>query len=454
MLTDRMKWLKISERLEDEIKQCRYEGKDIESLIEEAEHILLMEDSCEKEKNSREMFRKLEEAPMKKDFQFIEPESYEDIEKSLSKDSDKSYEVCKESLEHRIKGAWYGRSIGCLLGIPVEGRYKEVIINMLKESEQYPLSNYMHSNIGENIREKYRIFDVDNSRAYDRKKICWRNNVDSFPVDDDTNYTIAALRLIEEFGTEFTSDDVLETWLMSFPALHACTAERVAYQNALNMIFAPMSAKHLNPYREWIGAQIRGDFFGYVSPGNPKKAAEMAYKDAAVSHTKNGIYGEMYIAALISLSAVSDDAFMNCTNALLQIPEKSRLAEDINLVLNMFQSGKSYEQVIEFIHKKYNEKDWFDWCYVNPNTMLVVASVLYFERKFGEAICNTVVAGFDTDCNAATVGSILGMMNGYRSIEDKWMDGLELKINSSIHHFYEITLKDAVARTLKLIMGD
>ncbi|WP_077612484.1 ADP-ribosylglycohydrolase family protein [Clostridium sp. Marseille-P2415] len=162
---------------------------------------------------------------------------------------------------------------------------------------------------------------------------------------------------------------------------------------------APESAACLNPYREWIGAQIRGDFYGYVNPGNPLEAAKMAYRDGAVSHIKNGIYGEMYVAALISLTAVSKDMLWNCSEALKQIPPKSRIAEDINIILNKYREKASYESVIQYIHQKYNQKDFFDWCYVNPNAMIVTAGILWFSDQFGEAIIQTVLAGFDTDCN-------------------------------------------------------
>lgn len=450
MLENRMKWMKISKRLEDEMKQCKYEGKVIDFLEEEAKAALSMEEGEEKEVRCKEIYFKLNHCIQKEDYIYTEPVLYEEIQKVLPADVNKIYKIDRKQYLENVKGAWYGRCIGCLLGIPVEGWSKEKITGFLQESGQYPLQTYIYSNMEEKVRSKYQVKDEDIIQAYDRKKICWRNNVSSFPVDDDTNYTIAALRLLEEKGRQFSSNDVLENWLFSFPFLHACSAEKVAYQNAINQKFAPESATYLNPYREWIGAQIRGDFFGYINPGNPHEAANMAYRDGAVSHIKNGIYGEMYIAALISLSAFSTDVLWNCKEALKQIPPKSRIAEDINIILKKYQEKKSYKSVILYIHEKYNQKDPFEWCYVNPNTMIVVASILWFSNHFSKAIIQTVLAGFDTDCNGATVGSILGMLNGFGCIEANWLEEMEPILNTSIHRYKKIHLDEIVDRTVAI----
>ena len=450
MIEDKMTWMKLSERLEDERKQCRYEGKLISDIEDDIKEALQLQPGEEKEQRCLELYRRLEECSQKEDYPYVEPELYEDIQKCLSPDANKTYETDQKQYLNKVKGAWYGRSIGCLLGIPVEGWHQQRIVGFLQESGQYPLKDYMHSNVGEVIRNKYKVFDDEVILPYDRKKACWRNNITSFPVDDDTNYTIAALRLLEEKGRQFTSNDVLENWLISFPFFHACTAERVAYQNAINQIFAPQSATYFNPYREWIGAQIRGDFFGYINPGNPKEAAHMAYRDGAVSHTKNGIYGEMFIAALISLCAVSENMLFNCQEALKQIPPKSRIAEDITTILEKYQKKDPFLSVIHDIHQKYNEKDFFDWCYVNPNTMIVTACVLWFSDQFNEAIAQAVLAGFDTDCNGATVGSVIGILQGMQGIDGKWLIGLEPMLNTSISRYHQLSLEEIAERTVAL----
>ena len=85
-------------------------------------------------------------------------------------------------------------------------------------------------------------------------------------------------------------------------------------------IAPPHSATHRNPYREWIGAQIRGDFFGYAMPGRPGRAAELAWRDACISHVRNGIYGEMWVAAMVAAAAVTDDPRAVVAEGLAQVP--------------------------------------------------------------------------------------------------------------------------------------
>lgn len=452
MLAERMIWMKHSERLKDEIIQCRYEGKDVQELEHEVQIVLNLEEGSDKERLADAVYKKLEKSPVRADFLFQEPQTYEAIRQVLPKDAQDVFTFQKQTYQEHLRGAWYGRAIGCLLGIPVEGWSRDRILGYLKESGQYPLVGYIRSDVEPEVREKYQIMDQDPYHSYDRRVICWKNNISSFPVDDDLNYLIAAMKLLEDFGRDFSSENVMENWLISFPFLHSCTAERVACQNALNLIPVTATATVYNPYREWIGAQIRGDFFGYINPGNPTEAASMAYRDAAISHTKNGIYGEMFIAALISLAAQQE---MNmpqlCRKALQQIPQTSRLYQDVLQIIEHFENGDSYEKLEELIYRQYDPSQPFDWCYVNPNTMICVAVILCYEKSFGEAIAHAVTAGFDTDCNGATVGSILGMRGGFRSIEEKWTEDLEPVLHSSISRYEQIGLEEAVARTMKII---
>lgn len=111
----------------------------------------------------------------------------------------------------KIYGAWLGRCAGCLLGQPVEGWRRARINGLLKETGNLPLQNYISSDIGPVLREKYNV--RDDGHAYGAEKTGWINNVSYMPEDDDTNYTLIALKLVEQYGRDFTPDDAAENWL-------------------------------------------------------------------------------------------------------------------------------------------------------------------------------------------------------------------------------------------------
>lgn len=452
MLKNKLRWTYYSDMLEDEYKQCISEGKNISGYRDRIDRILQMSDSHEREVLAEILMAEMGQETVHKDFEFIEPSDLEGIMKLLSPGHEVIYQVNSLSYEEKIKGAWYGRVIGCLLGIPVEGWSREKIISYLKASDQYPLQGYISSSQNPKVREAYGIEEEDPSTPYDRVKICWSNCVDSFPTDDDINYTVIAMKLVERYGKNFTSEDVAETWLLGIPGLHACTAERAAYRNLMNGILPPQSAMNNNPYREWIGAQIRGDFFGYINPGSPWAAARMAYLDASISHTKNGIYGEMFISALISLSYVDNlSMYERIHLALKQIPTSSRLYKAIKELCDDYKNGRTYEEIIDNIHKTYDEAQFFDWCLTIPNALIVIASLLFFEKSFDGAISNTVLCGFDTDCNAATVGSVMGLLHGFSAIHEKWYRELKPCLSSSVYGYASMSLDEAVQRTIRLM---
>jgi ADP-ribosylglycohydrolase len=277
---------------------------------------------------------------------------------------------------------------------------------------------------------------------------CFADTIDGMPVDDDTNYTVLYQEIIEKYGRDFTPFDVSRAWLSYQPKDSYCTAERVAFCNFVKGYEPPESAIYKNPYREWIGAQIRADYFGYINPGKPELAAEMAWRDASISHTKNGIYGEMFVAAMLAVAAETNNIKDIILGGLAQIPHTSRLYEEIISVLSDFENGVSQSDCFNTIHKKYDEHSTHDWCHTISNAMIVAASLLYGGGDYGKSICMSVEVGFDTDCNGATVGSILGMANGIESIPEYWTKPINDTLHTSIFGADTVRISDRVKITM------
>ena len=64
-----------------------------------------------------------------------------------------------------------------------------------------------------------------------------------------------------------------------------------------------------------------------------------------------------------------------------------------------------------------------------------------------KTITYAVMGGWDTDCNGATVGSILGVLHGAHALPEKWIKPLNNKIRTSLHGFDRSTFSDLAERT-------
>jgi len=269
------------------------------------------------------------------------------------------------------------------------------------------------------------------------------------PTDDDTNYMVIGQLVVENYGRDFTPENMMEIWLRYQPKDAYCTAERRAFINFVAGFRPPYSASYKNPYREWIGAQIRGDYFGYINPGCPETAAEMGWRDASISHTKNGIYGEMFASAMIAAAAVTDDVEEIILAGLGEIPATSRLYESILTVMDMYKSGKTSEEAFGYIHSVWDEYTGHGWCHTISNAMVVAASLLYGKGDFGKSVCLAVQTGFDTDCNGATVGSILGMAGGYDFVGNEWKEHLSDTLETTIFGYERVKISECAKKTLE-----
>ena len=433
---------RYSINLSDELLTARQEGKDTSAYEERVKSILEMEDSNpQKDVFAAEIYDEIQALPIIEGHPYTEPSDIEEIRAARPKTNHSllGKNLDEKDLYDKIYGAWLGRCVGCLLGKPIEGWDRQRITGFLKETGNYPVQYYLSSDVAPELKEKYQIV-----------KHAWINNVECAPMDDDTNYTVLALKVFETYGIDFTPENVATAWLRFLPILSTCTAERVAYRNFVYGIVPPHSGSYRNPYRELIGAQIRADFFGYVTPGNPELAAEYAWRDACISHVKNGIYGEMFIAAMLSAAAVTEDMEEIIMAGLAQIPEKSRLTEQIRNVLEWKAEGLNWEQAIDRIHTLFNEKN-FDWVHTISNAVIVCTALLFGEKDLEKSIGIAITSAFDTDCNGATVGSVVGMLLGAKALPEKWIKPLNDRLLSSISDYGSTPISELAAKTMKIM---
>ncbi|MCL6624426.1 MAG: ADP-ribosylglycohydrolase family protein, partial [Fimbriimonadales bacterium] len=109
------------------------------------------------------------------------------------------------------------------------------------------------------------------------------------------------------------------------------------------------------------------------------------------------------------------------------------------------------EDAIQEIHQLWKEDSPHDWCHVISNTEIVAMALLWGEGDFERSVCLAVEAGMDTDCNGATVGSILGVLLGYSRLPRKWTDVLNDTLYTGVAGFERCSLRELAQRTVKMI---
>jgi len=417
------------ELVEAELRQLWEEGFDVSGLRNELSRVGLrhfLSDLI--------LLRDL--LPRRRGYGYVEPTSIEGILEARPKGWHyKPEAISSGEIREKVLGGWVGRVAGCMLGKPVEGWSRKKIKERLHKVDEYPLNYYFPSSAF-----------TEEELASRRGLI--REEIREAARDDDVDYTILNLLVYEEHGPDFTAFDVADAWLRLLPYMQVYTAERAAYRNLILGLKPPATAVFLNPYREWIGAQIRADLWGYVNPCEPERAATMAYRDACISHVKNGVYGEMFVAACIAASFSADDLVSVVRTGLSQIPADSRYAEAVKQVIKMYRRGLSWEAAMDEIEELYGN---YHPVHVINNAAVVVAALLWSEEDFSKAITLAVMGGWDTDCNGATVGSIMGVYLGFRGIPEKWWKPLNDTVRSGVFGMDGSSLRGLAERTVKAI---
>lgn len=322
----------------------------------------------------------------------------------------------KHAYGDRLEGAFLGRMAGCTLGAPVEFWEIDRMKALAEEiGDAFPPVDYW-SRVPEPKRKRYQMSERE---AYTRS--C----MDGVPVDDDIIFTLLGLLIAEDHGPAFTVDDVGKAWVKYLP--YACTAEAVALNRLKKGVSARLAGEKDNPYCEWIGADIRADPWGYMAPGWPERAAEMAYTDAYISHRRQGIYGEMFFAAAIAAAFAVDDPVEALRIGLSEIPKNCTLAKTSRWALRVSPDIRNYKQARAAVDKRF--KGMHDVHTIN-NACLTIWGITIGGTDFTKVMGETVAMGLDNDCTAATAGSIVGAVIGKQGIPEHWYTNFNNKIHS------------------------
>jgi ADP-ribosylglycohydrolase len=336
----------------------------------------------------------------------------------------------------RLKGSLYGRMAGCTLGAPVESWAVEEMEDWAKWiGDEFPNKHYWSKAKNPNTLR----YCISPCHAFTTE------GMDGVPVDDDIMYTLLGLLIAENYGLNFKSVDVGKCWTKYLP--YAYGGEEITRVNLKNGISTDKCGIVGNPFHQTIGASIRSDPLGYLAPGLPEKAAEMAYYDAYVSHRRNGIYDAMVFSAAIAAAFATNDPLEAIHKGLREIPTESSLYKDMMWALDIKKTVKDYRRARQLVDDRF---EGMSCVHANNNAALVIFGLQLGGGDFTKTIANTVAMGLDNDCTGATAGSLWGAAYGFGGIDKIWYDKFNNKIHSYLIALPSFEIDDVLNRFEKL----
>jgi len=263
---------------------------------------------------------------------------------------------------------------------------------------------------------------------------------------DAMDRAVLSLRVLELHGPGFTSAQVGAQWLLSLPFLRAGAAEQAAYRNLLEGLLPPETATEGNAHAGSDEALARADLYGYVAPGDPRRAARLARKDACVSHVGEGLHAAMWCAALTSVAFTARDATQAVALSLRHVPVASGVSEAVRDVLVARTRGLGWERAAAEVHRRHGAGTGRD---ALGNACLIAAGLLW-GRDVSARIGLAVRGGWDIHTTAPVVGSIAGVLGG----EDAPPPDASARVRTALPGQDTCELRELAERTFAMARTD
>ena len=136
-------WESYSKMLPIEYKQSIDEGKDVSKYASLFEAVAAMPDTPAKDEMADVLYRIVRDAKQVDNYKYTEPSDYEHICRLCSENHAEFKMPADDVVLDKVYGGWLGRICGCYLGKPIEGIMTPTLNEILKRTNNYPISRYI-----------------------------------------------------------------------------------------------------------------------------------------------------------------------------------------------------------------------------------------------------------------------------------------------------------------------
>lgn len=306
----------------------------------------------------------------------------------------------------KMKGCWLGKAIGGTLGMPLEGRLGPFELNFY---EPFPTEAVAND-------------DLDLQLLW----LCHLENHPEAPVSSEL------LAKAWQAHVEFPWDEY-----------------GVCLRNIAQGYRGAAIGATDNWFGECMGAAIRSEFWACLAPGDPDRAGAFAYQDAAVDHWGDGIWAEVFLSRLQAAAFDQHDPNVLLGIAMKPLPVESRVYQAVAYVHDQYSQGRSVAGMRDGLIHRFATGNFTD---VACNLGFTIMGWLAGQGDFGRSLCLATNCGYDTDCTAATLGALLGILDP-DAIPQQWIDpiGEQVVLSPEIVGIQApATLDELVDRTAKI----
>ena len=251
-------------------------------------------------------------------------------------------------------------------------------------------------------------------------------------ADDDTDVEYVALHTLETCGFDCNSYEIAGQWLDHVGPGSIYIANKQAWYLMLDGRLPPETgSRSCNEHWYSIDAQICTEFLGAVSPGLPQTAMDLAGRFGGITNAGFAVHAAQFYAGMYARAFFEPNVVDLVRTGLEDLPRSSRTFEVISDVLDWYLEDTSdgpldWRATRRRLYDRYQGAEslgrYHNWVESAINTGATVLALLYGQGDFKQTVQIAVLAGWDCDCNPATAGGLLGIIDGFTGLPEDLTD--------------------------------
>ncbi|WP_428664318.1 ADP-ribosylglycohydrolase family protein [Runella sp.] len=300
----------------------------------------------------------------------------------------KTIQVPAETIADKIRGGMLGQILGNLNGLPYEFKYIETPGDL-------------------------------------------KNYIPSLPAgamtDDDTDFEWVYIHTMQKKRSVFLPyDDVYALWKERINRNIWCSNRYARYLMDIEVKPPFTGYIALNPWAEFnVSGQFLCETFGLLAPAMPQTASKIGLHYTKVAIDNEPAQTTQLFTSMIATAFLEKDINKILDAGIASIDPKSNTLKIINEVKQWHrQNPNNWVESRRLLKEKYTQENsrTRDRNGTELNTGAIIMALLYGNGDFAETLKLSFNIGWDADCNAATLGTILGAKDGYRKMmSEGWM---------------------------------